>query len=116
MATKSSMASKLLSSELRVRRQIIDKIKIIMDGVDMSLADRNSQVGKVYNNFGDLLKRVHLVGNTTKNLRLNLDSTGSVSPGVDPLKRLRGNMVKLEDMHARLQFMLGELEGLVKKA
>jgi hypothetical protein len=34
---------------------------------------------------------------------------------VDVLERLKSNLAQLEDMHARLQFMMGEVSYLIKR-
>jgi len=83
----------------------------------MALYDRSSGIGFVYGNLGDLVRRVQAVGATAKpslfqHAMINQDE------GLrrDSLDELKDKVSRLQEMHRRLQFMLTELEGLVKKS
>jgi chromosome condensin MukBEF ATPase and DNA-binding subunit MukB len=117
---KSIVASRLLSSEVNVRKAreaVTKRIKHLVEEVDMALYDRSSGIGFVYTNLGDLLRRVQSVGARGKP---NLTHRAMVSKDEvlrkDSLAQLKDNVERLNEMHARLQFMLSELEGLVKKS
>ena len=76
--------------------------------------------GFVYNNLGDLIKRVHAVGagvTSTSKATLFQHAIEKKDPRVrkDSLEELKHNVSKLHEMQNRLNFMLNELEGLVKK-
>jgi hypothetical protein len=114
---KETVASRLLHSELRVRRQVVTRFKHIVEEMDMALYDRGSRIGFVYSNFGDLVKKVQAVGATS---RAGLFYQGLVKKDSGDLRRdslvqLKDNVSRLQEMHSRLQFMLNELEGLVKR-
>ena len=115
--TKGSMASRLLHSELNVREQVMSRIKHIVEEMDMALYDRGSGIGFVYSNVGDLIKKVQAVGATSKPTLFN---HGVIAKDTivrkDSLVQLKDNVSRLQEMHSRLQFMLLELEGLVKKS
>ena len=110
------MASRLLHSELKVRGQIVSRIRHMMEEVDMALYDRSSGIGFVYSNFGELLRRVQAVGATARpNLFHQAIERKDATSGRDSLHQLRDNVSRLQEMHERLQFLLTELECLVKK-
>lgn len=109
------MASRLLNSEVGVREQIYARIKHLMEGVDMALYDRSSGFGFVYSNLGDLVKKMQAMGASTKPNFLNMAMDRKRKSNQDSLEQLKDNVNRLEDMHLRLQFMLSELEGLVRK-
>jgi len=103
------------------RRQSLVKsrFKSVMEEVDMALYDRSSGIGFVYGNLGDLLKKVSAVGATAGNRHgFFRQATLEQDPHFrkDTLAQLKENMGKLEDLHTRLDFMLNELQGLVKKS
>ena len=114
---KSSMASRLLHSEMNVRVQIVSRFKHIMEEVDMALYDRRTGIGFVYGNLGDLVRKVQAVGATARP-SLFQHALERKDPIIrrDSLEELKDNVSRLQEMHRRLQFMLTELEGLVKKS
>jgi hypothetical protein len=114
---KQSMASRLLHKEMTVREQILARIKHVMEEVDMALYDRSSSIGFVYGNLGDLVRKVQAVGATARP-SLFQHAIERKDPVVrrDSLEQLKDNVNRLQEMHRRLQFMLTELEGLVKKS
>lgn len=108
---KNLMASRLLS-------QNVERIKNLVEELDMAVYGRGQQgFGFVYNNLGDLLKKVHSVGATARPSLFNqaLQQKNKVIAR-DSMDQLKDNVTRLSDMQARLQFMLTELEGLVKKS
>jgi hypothetical protein len=113
---KSLMASRLLLSEGTVREQIIARIKHLVEEVDMALYDRSSGIGYVYSNFGELLRRVQAVGATAKPSLFQQAVERKDALQRDSLEQLKHNVSRLQELHSRLQFMLSELEGLVKKS
>lgn len=111
------MASRLLHSELSVRRQVMSRIKHMVEEMDMALYDRGSGIGFMYGNFGDLLKKVQAVGATARpTLYHHAVTTKDTDLRKDSLLQLKDNVSRLQEMHSRLQFMLTELEGLVKRS
>lgn len=40
---------------------------------------------------------------------------GLISPSVDVLNQFHSNLKSLSDLHTRLQFMMGEIQGVLKK-
>jgi len=112
---KTSMASRLLHSELRMRGHIYSRIKHVMEGVDMAFYDRSSGIGFVYSNLGEILKRVQ--SKTVSGHPLMSESLHMQAPAVqkDGLVELRANVERLQDMHGRLQFMMGEIQDVVKR-
>jgi hypothetical protein len=111
------MASRLLHSELTVREQLLARLKHMVEEVDMALYDRSTGIGFVYGNLGDLVRRVQAVGATARP-SLFQQQVIERDPIVrkDSLVELKENVDRLQEMHRRLQFMLVELEGLVKKS
>jgi hypothetical protein len=113
---KSMMASRLLYHESKVREQIRSRIKHMVEEIDMALYDRNSGIGYIYSNFGELLRKVQAVGATAKpSLFQHAIERKDAVVRKDSLDQLRDNVTRLQEMHGRLQFLLTELEGLVKK-
>ena len=114
---KSSVASRLLPSELNLRSQIVARLKQLVEEADMALYDRSSGIGFVYSNLGELLRRVQAVGATAKPSLFQhaLERKDAVIRN-EPIAQLKDNVTRLQEMHSRLQFMLTELEGLVKKS
>ncbi|MCC6277728.1 MAG: hypothetical protein IT289_07425 [Oligoflexia bacterium] len=111
------MASSLQSlSVVRERRTLMSKVRGFAQEIDMALYDRGSGIGFVYSNFSDLVRKVQASGVTSK-ISLFHEGLAQKNPELktDSLVELKENMNKLQDMHQRLQFMLSELEGLVKK-
>lgn len=105
------MASRLLSNH-------VDKIKSIVEELDMAVYGKGAQgFGFVYNNIGDIIKKVHSVGATAYPTLFNqaLVQKDKVVAR-DSMEQLKENMTRLNEMQNRLQFMLTELEALVKKA
>ena len=114
---KSSMASRLLHSELNVTGQVLARFKHMMEEVDMALYDRSTGIGFVYGNLEDLVRRVQAVGATARpSLFHHGMERKDATLRKDSLDQLKSNMSRLQEMHRRLQFMLVELEGLVKKS
>ncbi len=113
---KTFMASRLLYNDLNVREQIVSRIKHVMEEVDMAIYGRSSGLGFVYTNLGDLFKKVHVSGATSKN-RITAVETRHLEKraGQDSIEQLKSNVTRLQEMQSRLEFMLTELEGLVKK-
>jgi hypothetical protein len=112
---KSSMASRLLHSEVRRRGTIASCLKHVMEEVDMALYDRSTGIGFVYGNLGDLVRKVQAVGATARpSLFHAIESRDNVLRR-DSLEELKDKVSRLSEMHRRLQFMMNELEGLVKK-
>src|SRR5277367_6619814 len=109
------MASRLLHSELNVREQLLARLKHIVEEVDMALYDRSTGIGFVYGNLGDLVRRVQAVGATARPSLFKHAQERDVVIRRDSLEELKSNVDRLQEMHRRLQFMLVELEGLVKK-
>src|SRR5438477_10565001 len=111
------MASRLLHNELNVRAQLLARLKHIVEEVDMALYDRSTGIGFVYGNLGDLVRRVQAVGATARPSLFQhaIDRKDAVVRR-DSLEQLKDNVSRLQEMHKRLQFMLTELEGLVKKS
>ena len=111
------MASRLLHNEMNVRGQILSRLKHVMEEVDMALYDRSTGIGFVYGNLGDLVRRVQAVGATARP-SLFQHAIERKDPVIrrDSLEQLKDNVTRLQEMHKRLQFMLNELEGLVKKS
>jgi hypothetical protein len=108
---KNLMASRLLL-------QNVERLKSVLEELDMAVYGKGTQgFGFVYNNLGDLLKKVHSVG-ATRHHSLFHSSIEQKTKSIarDSMEQLKENMSRLQDMSSRLQFMLGELEGLVKKA
>src|ERR1700734_900241 len=114
---KSPMASRLLHSEVNVRGQILSRFKHVMEEVDMALYDRSTGIGFVYGNLGDLVRKGQAVGATGRP-SLFQHAIERKDPVIrrDSLEQLKDNVTRLQEMHKRLQFMLNELEGLVKKS
>lgn len=113
---KSMMASRLLHREVRLREQIRSRIKHMVEEVDMALYDRSSGIGYIYSNFGELLRKVQAVGATAKpHLFQQAVERKDAVVRRDSLEQLKDNVTRLQEMHGRLQFLLTELEGLVKK-
>jgi hypothetical protein len=114
---KSAMASRLLHSEISVREHILARIKHLVEEVDMALYDRGSGIGFVYGNLGDLVRKVQAVGATAKPslFQMAIERKDAVVRK-DSMDQLKDNVQRLQEMHSRLQFMLTELEGLVKKS
>ena len=114
------MALRLLHTESvnAQKRRVIGRFKSVLEEVDMALYDRSSGIGFVYGNLGDLIKKVSGVGTTYSRPQFLRQAVMDASPIVrkDTLVELKENMGKLEDLHKRLDFMLMELEGLVKKS
>lgn len=112
---KPTMASRLLYRELKWHGQIYARLKNVMDGVDMAFYDRSSGFGFVYSNLGDLLKRVQAKNASEHVLASHAFKQKSTAVQRDALAELKANVERLQDMHGRLQFMLNEIEGVVKK-
>lgn len=110
------MASRLLHSDLNVRDQILARLKHVMEEVDMALYDRSTGIGFVYGNLGDLVRRVQAVGATARPSLFQHVIEKDTVVRRDSLEELKDNVHRLQEMHRRLQFMLVELEGLVKKS
>ncbi len=110
------MALRLLPNELGPKRdKLLTRLKHIVEDVDMALYDRSTGIGFVYGNLGDLVRRVQAVGATARpSLFKHVQERDSVLRR-DSLEELKSNVDRLQEMHRRLQFMLVELEGLVKK-
>lgn len=113
---KGSVASRLLHNELNVRAQVLARLKQIVEDVDMALYDRSTGIGFVYGNLGDLVRRVQSVGATARPSLFQHAMERDVEVRKDSLETLKDNVTRLQEMHRRLQFMLVELEGLVKKS
>jgi hypothetical protein len=113
---KSSVASRLLHSELTVRAQLLARLKHMVEEVDMALYDRSTGIGFMYGNLGDLVRRVQAVGATARPSLFSHALDRDVVVKRDSLAELKDNVDRLQEMHRRLQFMLCELEGLVKKS
>jgi hypothetical protein len=113
---KNTVASRLLQSEVVVRDHLLAKLKHMVEEVDMALYDRSTGIGFVYGNLGDLVRKVQSVGATARPSLFNhaVESRDATTRR-DSLDQLKDNVDRLQEMHRRLQFMLGELEGLVKK-
>jgi len=115
---KSSVASRLLHSDVNVREQVFGRLRHMMEEVDMALYDRSTGIGFVYGNLGDLVRRVQAVGATAKPSLFQhaMERKDAVVLRRDSLDQLKDNVSRLQEMHKRLQFMLTALEGLVKKS
>ena len=114
---KTSVASRLLHNELNVRGQIVSRFKNMVEEVDMALYDRSTGIGFVYGNLGDLVRKVQAVGATARpSLFQQAIERKDAVIRRDSLEQLKDNVSRLQEMHKRLQFMLTELEGLVKKS
>jgi hypothetical protein len=113
---KGSMASRLLHSELTVRDQFLTRLKNMVEEVDMALYDRSTGIGFMYGNLGDLVRRVQAVGATARPSLFSHAVERDITVRKDSLTELKNNVDRLQEMHRRLQFMLTELEGLVKKS
>ncbi len=113
---KNSMASRLLPNDLNLREQVVARIKLMMEDVDMAIHGRGSGLGFVYNNIGDLLKRVNHVGIKSQEAPV-LSSPRLIQKqeGRNTMNQLKSNVERLHEMQSRLEFMLTELEGIVKK-
>ncbi len=81
----------------------------------MALYDRSTGIGFMYGNLGDLVRRVQAVGATARPNLFSHAIERDVVVRKDSLTELKDNVDRLQEMHRRLQFMLIELEGLVKK-
>lgn len=112
---KSPMALRLLHNEMTVREQLLARLKHIVEEVDMALYDRSTGIGFVYGNLGDLVRRVQAVGATARPSLFQHAMERSPEARRDSLEELKDNVSRLQEMHRRLQFMMTELEGLVKK-
>lgn len=108
---KNIMASRLLSNELKL-------VKSVMEEVNMAVAGRHSGIGFVYGNLGDLIKKVQHVGASTRPTLFQhaIDKKERVRGHNDSLEQLKHNVSRIQEMQGRLEFMLNELEGLVKKS
>lgn len=113
---RGSVASRLLHKELNVRAQLLARLKQIVEDVDMALYDRSTGIGFVYGNLGDLVRRVQSVGATARPSLFQHAVERDAVVRQDSLETLKDNVTRLQEMHRRLQFMLVELEGLVKKS
>jgi hypothetical protein len=101
------------------KRRVMSRFKSVMEEVDMALYDRSSGIGFVYGNLGDLLKKVSARGMVVNHRNSPFRQAAlEQDPHFrkDTLVQLKENMGKLDDLHKRLNFMLMELEGLVKKS
>ena len=114
---KQTVALRLLHSEVRVRSGLMSRLKNVMEEVDMALYDRSSAIGFVYSNFGDLLKKVHGVGAVSRPslVQFGLEQKDT-EVRRDSLVELRDNVARLTEMQSRLNFMLSELEGVIRKS
>ncbi len=109
------MALRLLHNEVTVREQLLARLKHIVEEVDMALYDRSTGIGFVYGNLGDLVRRVQAVGATARPSLFKHALEKDPIIRRDAMDELKDNVTRLQEMHRRLQFMLTELEGLVKK-
>lgn len=110
------MASRLLSNDMTFRDQVISRIRSVMEEMDMAIYGRNSGISFVYGNLGDLLKKVQSVGATSRpNLFQRAIEKKDKVIRQDSIRQLKENVSRLQEMQNRLNFMLTELEVLVKK-
>lgn len=112
------VASRLLYSDsVRAsKRAVLGRFKSVMEEVDMALYDRGSGIGFIYGNLGDLLKKVSASGAARPGVFRQIAVEAQPVVRKDALVELKEKVSKLDDMHKRLNFMLMELEGLVKKS
>ena len=110
-----------------LKRQLEDaetKLAESLDGWQRSLADfqnykkrveRDNEIVKA-NMKGDLIKKVQYPGASAKNRIPAIQARKEESlAGRDSMNQLKSNVHRLQEMQSRLEFMLNELEGLVKK-
>lgn len=113
---KNLMASRLLSNDLNFREQIASRIRHVMEEVDMAIYGRSSGFGFVYSNLGDLIKKVQNSNASSRDIVLAHEHRKiERRASEDSMEKLKSNVVRLQEMQSRLEFMLTELEGLVKK-
>lgn len=113
---KNIVASRLLPNDLNFREQVIQRIRAMMEDVDMAIHGRGQGLGFVYSNLGDFIKKVNPVGATAKDMSLLYQSRAEEKKqSRDSMDQLKSNVARLQEMQSRLEFMLKELEGVVKK-